>query len=312
MPSKDVQLWSRDGERKRSADKLDPVYLATLNTLLESKKHGQLTRRKDGFYSDVVSFRSPVKTQENPYLRAEAHIAKDDNTIRIAIGEGFETEGRAERVKSYQMNPQGIIIDLDSMHDLDPVTSPDDFANIIEGLEAVRKRERYDIEEKQDQQRRIRRGIGKAAVGITIVGGLTLGVIAGVKAWIIDPAEAADAYREEFNQSDYGLPGESVNLDYHEFNVVPVDEFNDIPTYGGIDEGLSSPRTFDLGSDGCVSIDVAVSAVDDLTVGLPENSPYIGYHFETSVKESGFSICLTEDSPLESTSETVKIAVQVR
>lgn len=308
-----MQLWRRDGERKRSINKVDPTYLKTHEVLLESKRYGQMTRRKDGLYSNVVEFSSPTEKNRYRYLHAEAHLSKKDDSIRIAIADGFNEQGKPINLRSYQMTPQGVVIDLDTMHDVDEVTGAEDLKNIENGLSAIRKHEEREIAEKQYRTRRIRKGFGIAAISLATAGGLAFGIYAGVKAWVIDPAEKADAYREEFNESDYALPGEGIEFDYHEFKTIPAGEFDDIPTYGGIDTDLSSPRIFELsGTDSCVSIDTDVNAGDDLFVALPENSPYIGYHFETTLESDGFSVCLTDDNPLESSEDTVEIAVQVR
>jgi hypothetical protein len=311
VPNNEAQLWRRGGGRERSIDRIDPVYVETRDVLLKSKKFGQMVERPDGSYSDVVPFSSPTEDNKSRHLYAEAHLSKKDDQIRIAIAEGFDRNKKPVNLRSFQMTPQGKIINLDIMDDLDPVTSADDLADITRGLRAVRERELRDIAQKRERIERIRTGFGRGAVALIVGGGLAAGVFAGLKAWVFDPAEAADAYREEFNQTDYSLPGEGIELDYHDFDTIPADEFDDIPSYGGIDQNLSSPRTFEISTEGCVSINTEVSAGDDLIVALADNSPYVGYHFETSLETDGFAVCLTEDSPLE-TGDTVEIAVQVR
>jgi len=312
VPNNEVQLWQRGEKRERSADKLDPIYVETQRVLLASKKHGQMTQRRDGSYSNVVPFRSQTEELKHRELFAEAHLSKKDDTIRIAIAEGFDSNGKAVKLRSYQMTPQGVVIDLDTMHDVDVVTGAEDLENITKGLKAVRQHELGEIAERLERNKRILKGFGKAAIGTVVVAGITAGVLAGVKTWVIDPAEQANTYREEFNKTDYVLPGEGIEFDYHDFDTIPAGEFDAIPAYGGIDQDLSSPRTFELETDGCVTINTQVSRSDNLYAALPADSPYIGYHFETSLEDDGFSLCLTEDNQLESTADTVEIAVQVR
>ena len=312
VPNNEVQLWRRGAERTRSADKLDPTYVETQRVLTESKKYGQMTQRRDGSYSNVVRFRSPTEEDKYRDLHAEAHLSKKDDSIRIAIAEGFDQNGKPIKLRTFQMSPQGVVIDLDTMHDIDAVTGVDDLENIANGLKAVRKHELLQIKEKRDRTHRIRKGFATTAIGLVVTGVAAVGVYAGVKTWVIDPAEQENVYREEFNESDYILPGEGIEFDYHDFETVPVSEFEDIPTYGGIDTDLSSPRTFQLDTDGCVSVTTKVASTGDLFVALPEDSPYIGYHFETSLEDNGFSVCLTEDNPLEDNADTVEVAIQVR
>ena len=311
--SSEAQLWRRGGERVRSREKIDPRYAETHGVLLESKQYGQLKRRKDGHFSDVVGFSVPSgENNRDQRMLAEAHLSKKDDAIRIAISSGVNGEGKPINLKSYQMSPQGVLIDLDMMEEVDSVTGADELRVIAKGLEAVCHHERYQISERKYRIRRIKRGIGVGATSLAATGVAVLGIYSGVQAWIVEPAERANEYREEFNQNDYALPGEGINFDYHDFKTIPTDEFEAIPFYGGIDKDLSSPRLFELDYEGCASISTDVPDNGDLFVALPDTSPYIGYHFETSLEDDGFSVCLTADNPLESDADTVEIAVQVR
>ncbi len=315
-PEKNVRLWKREEKRlEMPVDDLFPEVEKTREAFENARKEKILTKQDDGtVFSSVYNFNQYGPTSRERHFQTEVHTKPGVDGLLFTV---YEYQNRAhngvKETRYYQAGSNGAVIDLDEMEKISPEN--EQYIIVKEALQTAARRlnidTQYAADDRYERRRTLkRRTVGAVATmaGLALVGG---GVTAGVKAWIIDPNEAAEAKRALYDEFDHSLPGDGVEMDYNSFEIISNEEFNTIPTYGGSDTDLQSPRIFEINStDSCAVLPVKFKEGQVIRIALPKSSQYTGFHYETGIDEDEISICLVEEFGEESR-ESLKVAVQV-
>ena len=273
----------------------------------------------DFLYSGEVPFTIYEQADEDIVIsaKAEARFDPDSDTMWLELYTD-ENDALSEfgPVRSYNIPSNGVATNftVDGIAVEENSRESEQIERALNEIDTYVSRQiRYEQDRRYERRRRVRKVLVTTAVSAVVVAGAATGIIALVQNFIIEPNEAAQAAREEYDQQDYQLPGEGAPIDTHPFSTLPVNEFEAIPSFGGEDTNLNNPRTVSLAkADGCVTINVAIKEGDQLYVTLPEDSLYVNYHYDTSLTENGFSVCFVEPVPEAGLVNDVEIAVQIK
>lgn len=304
-------LWAeRYGER--SLEKKGPFsesVEATRLLLTEAQKRHFLHE------VDTVSTCSPVKVPEtydrdkDRQITGEVALPKNGDGINVALS---VTEENGVALKSfYTITSAGEVVDNDALETVEDTEVTLRLSKVLQetGNNLRYRITEYDKEKLYKRQQRIKWAVGSVSVAAG-VGLLAIGASYGIRTWIIQPQEAAQAHRQEYDAQNHTLPGEGVTVSEGSFSLISSSDFNAIPNYGGDDKNLENPRKIALSyDDGCDTFETSIPNGANLHVALPKSSPYRVDHFVAYEKGNQLTVCLAEELPSTS-KDDIDIAVQ--
>lgn len=156
-----------------------------------------------------------------------------------------------EEQRYFALTEAGYAVDADCPDRLlditDPLTNvlPHLISTSIEKLERQNAAQFERIEDKKHKRNKVMRTIGVTAGSLAMAG---WGVTSCTQNFIIEPREAAQQHRIEYDTQDHTLPGEGVQISNQPLTTMPDKEFAAIPKYGGDDDNLDNPRRIKLDS----------------------------------------------------------------
>jgi hypothetical protein len=305
----DGSLWEQ--RDKEPLDKKGPLYGEVVNlrnTLDIAKKYGILHKRKDdgSFYADSV--RDQSLTNSAFQITAEAAIRPKDDSVYLALN-----DESTNSTTYYQIGHQGAPVELGPLRPIDKES--DEMKELSHFLNKSAEKLESPIKRKEKQIRKKRKKIGYGALSFVGAGALAAGGYWGFQTWHVQPLAAANAHRVEYNAQGHTLPGGGMSIEAIPFESIPSDQFNAIPSYGGIDHDLQNPRTIKLDSKtGCADLSTSIPEGADLRVALPAGSSFMVDHYYAypKPKSDGFTVCVAEGMPSDNRNGDLQVAVQIK
>lgn len=324
-------FWQRGkGELQPTVGELEDEYSSLALTLLQAKKFGLLEKKKGEpfLYTPAVEFQlddviggkqsrersALAQVRFNPDRLADLGVSLELTT------DSLDKSDDLDLVRSYSVPPNGVAVELledEFGDDVKPHTlESSEIEQALGHIEAVLKDDIQSLlaeRVKRGQKiEKVARIAGGAAVGLILITGVVGGLI---KTFVIDVNERNEELRQVYDQGDHQLPGEGAPIENLTFTPIPKDEFNAIPTFGGSDKDLDNPRQFNLSSTDsgyCAEVKVPVPKNSELFVSVPASSELLAYHYDTTLTDDGFSVCIIEETPSEGFEGDLKIALQLR
>lgn len=268
--------------------------------------------------------------KKRPY-RTELHTDRDEpDLLFLAVHQLDKRGGQATSrhdMRDFIITTQGTVQRRDDLSrpgidvTIQDASDPD-YAIVEAALEATdqslkshigqRKGEIWQQKwERQERQRKVKRWLIGSGITAAVISGSAYGIWAWIHHGVTIPNQKADEVRAEYDQIEHTLPGEPIVVGSYPFAIIPQEEFNQIPQYGGSDTDLNQPRIIDV-NDGCALLPNTYNSNVELIAALPKESIYSFSEYTASRNTEGeIELCLTEPV-LGKDKDDFKLAVQER